>query len=66
MDQKPALKPVKELQVVTCFNHHITDFVSAAKNNDFELVKINEYFDDNNKNNIPRILTMLFKKKKVP
>jgi ubiquinone/menaquinone biosynthesis C-methylase UbiE len=63
---KARFETSEGLQVVTCFNHHITDFVSAAKNNDFELVKINEYFDDNNKNNIPRILTMLFKKKKVP
>ena len=50
------------VQVVTCFNHHITDFVNAAKNNGFELVKINEYFDENNKNNIPRILTLVFLK----
>ncbi len=61
---KARFETSEGLQVVTCFNHHITDFVSAAKNNDFELVKINEYFDDNNRNNIPRILTMLFKKKK--
>ena len=61
---KARFETSEGLQVVTCFNHHITDFVSAAKNNDFELVKINEYFDDNNRNNIPRILTMWFKKKK--
>ena len=61
---KASFETSEGVQVVTCFNHHITDFVSAAKNNDFELVKINEYFDDNNRNNIPRILTMLFKKKK--
>lgn len=59
---KARFETSEGLQVVTCFNHHITDFVNAAKNNDFELIKINEYFDDNNRNNIPRILTLVFKK----
>lgn len=60
---KARFETSEGVQVVTCFNHHITDFVEAAKNNDFELIKINEYFDDNNRNNIPRILTLVFKKK---
>ncbi len=59
---KARFETSEGVQVVTCFNHHVTDFLSAAKNNDFELIKINEYFDDNNRNNIPRILTLLFKK----
>ena len=59
---KARFETSEGLQVVTCFNHHITDFVNAAKNNGFELVKINEYFDENDKNNIPRILTLVFKK----
>ena len=59
---KARFETSEGVQVVTCFNHHITDFVSAAKNNDFELIKINEYFDDNNRNNIPRILTLVFKR----
>jgi ubiquinone/menaquinone biosynthesis C-methylase UbiE len=59
---KARFETSEGVQVVTCFNHHITDFVNAAKNNDFELIKINEYFDDNDKNNIPRILTLVFLK----
>jgi len=59
---KARFETSEGVQVVTCFNHHITDFVNAAKNNDFELININEYFDDNNKHNIPRILTLIFKK----
>ena len=49
-------------QIVTCFNHNISDFTISAKNNDFEIVTIAEYFDDNDKTTIPRILTLLFKK----
>ena len=48
-------------QVVSCFNHHISDFVRAAKNNGFSIENINEYFDDDNSTTIPRILSMLFK-----
>jgi ubiquinone/menaquinone biosynthesis C-methylase UbiE len=51
------------LQIVTCFNHNITDFVNAAKKFHFQLIDMNEYFDDHDKNTIPRILTMIFKKK---
>ena len=48
-------------QVVSCFNHHLSDFVKAAKNNGFQMLHINEYFDDDDRNTIPRILSMLFK-----
>jgi len=50
-------------QVVTCFNHHITDFTEAANANGLSLVKLAEYFDDDNRNTIPRLLTLLFVKK---
>ena len=50
-------------QVVTCFNHHITDFTDAAEKTNLQLVSIKEYFDDNDSNTIPRLLTLLFIKK---
>ncbi len=49
-------------QVVTCFNHHISDFVQAAKKYGFDVAGVNEYFDDDDRTAIPRILTILFKK----
>lgn len=51
------------LQIVTCFNHNISDFINSAKKYNFQLVDINEYFDDENRNTIPRILSMIFKTK---
>lgn len=51
------------VQIVTCFNHNISEFVHSAKKYNFQLIDINEYFDENDKNTIPRILTMIFKKK---
>lgn len=50
-------------QVVSCYNHHITDFTDAADKNGFCLELIKEYFDDNDRSTLPRILTLLLKKK---
>lgn len=49
-------------QVVTCFNHHTTDFTNAAKAFGFSLIHFEEHFDDNDRNQIPRILNLLFVK----
>lgn len=48
--------------VVECFNHHISDFTVAAKANNLKLEYLNEYFDDNHRREIPRILVLLFRK----
>ena len=49
-------------QVVQCFNHHLTDFLLPAKKHGLTIVDINEYFDEDDRNEIPRILTILLKK----
>lgn len=49
-------------QIVTCFDHHISDFIQPAKKHGFVVEDINEYFDEDNRNEIPRILTILLKK----
>ena len=50
-------------QIVTCFTHNISDFLHAANKYDFELKVLEEWFDDDDKTTIPRILTLLFQKK---
>lgn len=50
------------VQVVTCFNHNISDFTNAAKYYGFAIAALDEFFDDNDRTNIPRILTLLLKK----
>ena len=49
-------------QVVDCFNHNVSDFIQAGKKHGLELVALDEYFDDNNRSEIPRILTILLRK----
>jgi ubiquinone/menaquinone biosynthesis C-methylase UbiE len=50
-------------QVVDCFNHHITDLYDAAAKYGFNLIKLKEYFDEDDRTSIPRILSILFQKK---
>lgn len=49
-------------QVLTCFNHHVTDFIQAAKASGFQLLQLNEQFDDADRTQIPRILNLVFEK----
>jgi len=49
-------------QVLECFNHNISDFIQTAKKHGLVLADLNEFFDDNNNREIPRILTLLLKK----
>jgi predicted TPR repeat methyltransferase len=49
-------------QLIDCFNHHITDFTSAADKAGLKIVNMNEYFDTADRNEIPRILSVVFQK----
>ena len=47
--------------IVQCYDHHVSDFVSSAKKSGLRLIDLNEYFDDVNRSGIPRILVLLFR-----
>jgi ubiquinone/menaquinone biosynthesis C-methylase UbiE len=49
-------------QVLTCFNHHVTDFIQAANTSGLQLLQLDEQFDDADRTQIPRILNLLFEK----
>ena len=49
----------KELEV---YIHHISEYIDEAKNNGLELVEMKEWFDENNKNGLPRLISFVFKK----
>ncbi|WP_245652227.1 methyltransferase domain-containing protein [Rufibacter tibetensis] len=50
-------------QVVPCFTHHVSEFTQTAKRHGLEVIHLQEYFDNNDTSTLPRILTILFKKK---
>ena len=49
----------KEIDV---FLHHVSDFLNAASKNRFKLVELNEWFDTEDKQGIPRLISFLFEK----
>lgn len=59
---KARFETAEGLQVVDCYNHHISAFTQAAKKHGLAIADINEFFDDNDHTLIPRILTLLLKK----
>lgn len=61
---KARFETTNGVEVVTCFTHNISDFVNSARKYEFQLLDVNEYFDDNDRTEIPRILTLIFKKNK--
>jgi len=48
-----------ELEV---FTHHITDYLQRANQNGFELVELKEWFDANAENQLPRLISFVFRK----
>jgi ubiquinone/menaquinone biosynthesis C-methylase UbiE len=50
------------LQIVECYNHHISDFILAGKNHGLRLIELEEYFDNDNREELPRILSIVMQK----
>lgn len=46
-----------------CFTHHTSDYFAAGMQNGFDCVVLNEWFDDDDRALMPRILSMVFRKK---
>jgi ubiquinone/menaquinone biosynthesis C-methylase UbiE len=49
--------------IVSCYNHNVSDFIQAASIHGLTVFNLDEYFDDDDRNSIPRILTILLQKK---
>lgn len=50
---------IKEL---TTFTHHISDFLDSAKNNNFKLLELKEWFDIETETKVPRLISFVFQK----
>ena len=49
-------------QELETYVHHISEYLNVAINNGFELVELKEWFDDEQKTGIPRLIGILLKK----
>jgi predicted TPR repeat methyltransferase len=59
---KARFETAEGAQVLPCYIHHITDYLSAAANSNLTLVKMNEWFDANDRSSLPRLVSFLFSK----
>ena len=50
---------IEELEV---YVHHLSDYLGSAKRDSFKLVEINEWFDHETENEIPRLISFVFSK----
>ena len=50
-----------ELIELEVYIHHISDFLEVGKNNGFELVSLQEWFDENEKGKLPRLVSFVFR-----
>lgn len=60
---KARFETEEGLQIVQCYNHNISDFIESARKYGLNLVDLDEYFDNDDKTSIPRILTLLLQKR---
>jgi ubiquinone/menaquinone biosynthesis C-methylase UbiE len=58
---KARFETEQGVQVVTCYNHHVSEFVQSARQHGLMIVDINEFFDEDQRE-IPRILSLIMKK----
>ena len=49
-------------QELETYVHHISEYLNVASVNGFELVELNEWFDEENKNGIPRLIGIVLRK----
>jgi len=48
-------------QVTECFQHHVTDYTKAGFENGFAIERINEWFDDDDRTQVPRLISFVFR-----
>jgi 2-polyprenyl-3-methyl-5-hydroxy-6-metoxy-1,4-benzoquinol methylase len=49
--------------VLECFTHNVSDFLRSARDNNFDLADLSEWFDHNDRTTVPRLISFLFRRK---
>lgn len=60
---KARFETAEGIQVLECFVHHASDYFEAAMKNNFTCVALDEWFDENDRADIPRLISFLFQRK---
>ncbi len=59
---KARFQKEEKILLLDCFIHPISEFTRLAKDSGFNIIDLNEWFDEEGNKGIPRILTLLFQK----
>jgi len=51
------------LQVTECFQHHVSDYTNAAIANGFEVERLDEWFDNDDRRTTPRLISFVFERR---
>lgn len=51
-----------EVVKLETYTHHISEYLESAKKNNFKLLELDEWFDEDDKEGIPRLISFLFQK----
>lgn len=57
---KARFETAEGLQVLECFIHHVSDYTTAALENGFAITALQEWFDEGERSNPPRLISFLF------
>lgn len=49
----------KELKV---YIHHVSEYINDATKNSFQCIELKEWFDENSENEIPRLISFVYRK----
>lgn len=62
MGSKARYESKNKIIELKTYTHHISEYLSCAEKNGFLLIEINEWFDEEIENEIPRLISFVFKK----
>lgn len=60
---KARFETEKGTVVLECFVHHVSEYFDAAIKSNFSCMVLNEWFDEGDETNPPRLISFLFQKK---
>ena len=60
---KARFETEKGTEILECFVHHVSEYFDAATKNNLSCIALNEWFDEDERSNPPRLISFLFQKK---
>lgn len=57
---KARFETVEGVKIVECFTHHLSDYTNAAASAGFAVERIDEWFDEDDRSGMPRLLSFDF------